>query len=222
MKINTNFVPQSKYDIKCPYSMNPEYITIHNTANDASAANEIAYMIRNDEKISFHFAVDDVQALQGIPLDRSAWHAGDGRNGTGNRKSIGIEICYSKSGGAKYQKAVKNAIELAAQMMHQFNIPASKIMYHQNWDGKYCPHRLLDDGVSLAAFRQAAQLKYNELYKESAAMIKDNTPADWAKDAINWAVQKGILKGDEHGNYGLHENITVERFLVFLYRAMTK
>ena len=35
-------------------------------------------MIRNDNEVSFHFAVDDKEVVQGIPLDRNAWHAGDG------------------------------------------------------------------------------------------------------------------------------------------------
>ena len=82
----------NKYSIKCPYSMDAKYIVIHNTANDASAANEIAYMQRNDNKVSFHIAVDDIEVIEGLPLDRNAWHAGDG-NGEGNRKGIGIEIC---------------------------------------------------------------------------------------------------------------------------------
>lgn len=58
-------------------------------------------------------------------------------------------------------------------------------------------------------------------YKKEETKVatkKDNTPAEWAKDAVNWAVKEGLLKGDENGNYKLHENITVERFLVFLYR----
>ncbi len=48
--------------------MTPEYITIHNTANDASAANEISYMTGNSESTSYHFAVDDKEVIQGIPL----------------------------------------------------------------------------------------------------------------------------------------------------------
>ncbi len=58
-------------------------------------------------------------------------------------------------------------------------------------------------------------------YKKEETKVatkKDNTPAEWAKDAVNWAVKEGLLKGDENGDYKLHENITVERFLVFLYR----
>ena len=48
--------------------MNAEFITVHNTYNDASAENEIAYMIRNNNEVSFHIAVDDKEAVQGIPL----------------------------------------------------------------------------------------------------------------------------------------------------------
>ncbi len=46
--------------------MTPEYITIHNTANDASAANEISYMTGNSESTSYHFAVDDKEVIQGF------------------------------------------------------------------------------------------------------------------------------------------------------------
>ena len=48
----------------------------------------------------------------------------------------------------------------------------------------------------------------------------DNTPAEWAEEAVRWAVGNGILYGDEHGNYRLHENCTREMMLVFLYRAV--
>ena len=47
----------------------------------------------------------------------------------------------------------------------------------------------------------------------------DNTPADWATDAVQWAVDSGILYGDENGNYRLHEPCTREMMLVFLHRA---
>lgn len=99
--------------------MKAEYITIHNTANDASAANEISYMKNNSSSTSFHFAVDDKQVIQGIPTNRNAWHTGDGTNGTGNRKSIGVEICYSKSGGARYNSAEKLAIKFVAQLLKE-------------------------------------------------------------------------------------------------------
>ena len=37
-------VPSSRYYLKCPYEMTPTRIVVHNTANDASARNEITFM----------------------------------------------------------------------------------------------------------------------------------------------------------------------------------
>jgi N-acetylmuramoyl-L-alanine amidase CwlA len=44
MRVIQNLVPTSKYNIKCTYPMVAEFVVVHNTANDASAANEVAYM----------------------------------------------------------------------------------------------------------------------------------------------------------------------------------
>ncbi|MBZ4223082.1 N-acetylmuramoyl-L-alanine amidase [Bacillus wiedmannii] len=145
MDIRKNLVSSSKYGTKCPYTMNPEFITVHNTYNDATAENEVAYMIRNDNQVSFHIAIDEKEAVQGIPLERNAWACGDG-NGPGNRRSISVEICYSLSGGDRYYKAENNAAVVVAQLMKQYNIPISKVLTHQSWSGKYCPHRMLAEG----------------------------------------------------------------------------
>ena len=143
--LRQNLVSRGKYNIKCPYSMKAESITVHNTWNDASAENEVKYMICNNKKVSFHIAVDDKEAVQGIPLDRNAWHAGDG-NGKGNRSSIGVEICHSKSGGERFAKAERNAAELIAGMLKERGWGIDRVKKHQDWSGKYCPHRTLDLG----------------------------------------------------------------------------
>ncbi|RKW72150.1 N-acetylmuramoyl-L-alanine amidase, partial [Bacillus sp. L75] len=132
--VKKRLVPSEKYALKCPNPMTPEYITIHNTANDASAANEISYMTGNSESTSYHFAVDDKEVIQGIPLDRNAWHSGDGTNGTGNRKSIAVEICYSKSGGARYRAAEALAIKFVAQLLKERGWGVDKIRKHQDWN----------------------------------------------------------------------------------------
>lgn len=77
VQIRQMLVSPQKYRIKCPNAMVPQYITVHNTANDASANNEVKYMINNNNQTSFHFAVDDVEAVQGLPLDRNGWHSGE-------------------------------------------------------------------------------------------------------------------------------------------------
>ena len=125
--------------------MKPTRIVIHNTANDASAANEVAYMHRNKNKVSFHFAVDDVEIIQALPLNRNSWNAGDGSNGEGNREGISIEICYSKSGGEKWLKAVENAAKLTANLLDFYGFGIDKVTKHQDYSGKHCPHRILDE-----------------------------------------------------------------------------
>lgn len=76
MALIQNLVSPSKYDIKCPYSMNPIGVCIHNTYNDASADNEVSYMHSNNNEVSFHVAVDDKKAIQALPFTRNAWAAG--------------------------------------------------------------------------------------------------------------------------------------------------
>ena len=148
MQITKVNCPSNKIGIKCPYSMTPKYISVHNTANDASAMSEISYMLGNNKEVSFHYAVDDYRVVQGIEENRNAWHSGDGGNGTGNRKSIGIEICYSKSGGDRFIKSEQNAVELIVYLLKKYNWGIDRVKKHQDWSKKYCPHRTLDMGWS--------------------------------------------------------------------------
>ena len=161
LKIRKLEMPQSKYSIKCPNPMVPDYIVIHNTANDASAENEIRYMQSNNAYTSFHYAVDDKEGVQGVDLLRNAWHAGDGSNGPGNRKGIAIEICYSKTGGTRFTKAEQNAAELTAELLNDFGWDISRVKKHQDFSGKYCPHRTLDLGWD--RFLKMVEAKRKEL-----------------------------------------------------------
>ena len=145
MEVRQMLVDTSKYSIKCPYVMTPTRIVVHNTANDASANNEISYMRSNNNETSFHFAIDDKEVVQGIPTNRNAWHAGDG-HGKGNMEGIAIEICYSKSGGDRFIKAEQNAAKFIAQLLKERGWGIDKVTKHQDYSGKYCPHRTLDMG----------------------------------------------------------------------------
>ena len=146
MQITKMLVPESKYNIKCPYEMTPEAIVIHNTANDASAMSEISYMIGNNNKVSYHCAIDNYRVVQGVPFNRNTWNAGDGGNGNGNRKGISLEICYSKSGGEDFEEAERLAAEYTAYLLKQYGWGIDKVKKHQDFANKYCPHRTLDMG----------------------------------------------------------------------------
>ena len=123
--------------------MAPKGICIHNTANDASASNEIAYMQSNNNEVSFHIAIDDTEAIQAIPFNRNTWHAGDGGSGEGNRNYISIEICYSKSGGLKFINAEKRAAKEVAALLKQYGWTISNVKKHRDFSNKYCPHLTL-------------------------------------------------------------------------------
>ena len=146
MRITNVVMPESKYSLKCPYAMEAEEIAIHNTANDASAMSEISYMIGNSSSTSFHAAVDDTRVVTGVPFDRNAFHAGDGRSGRGNRKAIGIEICYSKSGGDRFDAAEENAAAYVALLLKERNWGIERVKRHYDYSRKYCPHRTMDYG----------------------------------------------------------------------------
>lgn len=144
-------VSSSKYRIKCPHSMKPKWITVHNTANDASARNEISYMRRNNEQVSFHAAIDDKEVVIGIPFNRNAWHAGNpdykgGNPRTGNLYSIAIEICYSKSGGARFDAAEDNAARYIASLLKAYGWGIDRVKRHYDWSRKNCPHRTMAKG----------------------------------------------------------------------------
>lgn len=165
MKITKNLVPLWNYPNKCPYTMKPTRIVVHNTYNDASASDEVAYMIRNSNLVSFHYAVDDKEVVQGIEENRSSWNAGDGAKGKGNREGIAIEICYSKSGGDRFIKAEQNAVELIVDILKRYGWGIDKVTKHQDYSGKYCPHRTLDMGWD--RFIKMIEAKLNEK-KETA------------------------------------------------------
>lgn len=175
-------VPKEKYGIKCPYDMIPKYVVIHNTANDASARNEISYMNSNQLEKSFHYAVDDREIIQGIEENRNAWHAGDG-NGPGNLYGIAIEICYSKTGGERFLKAEENAAELAASILKKYGWGLDKLKKHQDFSGKYCPHRTLDMGWD--RFKKMVQA-----HLEGASKPEDPTPSP-AKADVFYCVKAG-------------------------------
>lgn len=174
LRITKLMLSPSKYKLKSPYTMYPTEITIHDTYNNASAMNEVSYMIGNNNVVSFHYAVDETRAVQGIPLNRNAWHSGDG-NGRGNRKSIGIEIARSTSDYETYMKSVDNASKLVALLMKQFpHITINDIHTHKDRSGKNCPHRMLSLGIWQDGTFKRKVLNYLNEETVKVAQVKED------------------------------------------------
>lgn len=115
-------------------------ITIHATANPRSkAAGERAWLDNSsnvNDFVGWHLCVDDIQVIEAIPLNEVAWHAGDGLNGFGNRKTIGIEICES----GDRRKTLDNAATLVAGLLYEKKKTVANIRQHHYWNKRTsCP-----------------------------------------------------------------------------------
>ena len=139
-------MPANKKSLKQPYAMTPKYITIHNTSNSAPAKNEVSYMQGNNAQTGFHVAIDETYVIKCADFNRNTWHAGDGTYGTGNRQSIGIEICRSTGSLDLFKKAEQNCAEYVAKLLKEYGWDISRVKRHKDWSGKYCPHKTMDLG----------------------------------------------------------------------------
>ncbi|AZJ43687.1 N-acetylmuramoyl-L-alanine amidase [Bacillus velezensis] len=180
VKITKDFIPVG-HNNRPGYAMNPAYITVHNTANTARGANaamHARYEKNPETPTSWHFTVDEKEIYQHLPLNENGWHAGDGNSGTGNRKSIGIEICENSDGD--FEKAVVNAQWLIKKLMKEQGISLANVVPHQHWSGKYCPHKLLDRWDSFKAGISGAPSKTvnSPVDKTKESYIKNTVIAD--------------------------------------------
>lgn len=203
MEIIERLCPRERYSIKCPYTRVPDRIVVHNTANDAPAVNEVAYMINRGDEVSFHGAVDDKRVVLGLPFDRNAWASGDGR-GAGNMLGIHIEICYSLSGGERFDRAEENAAEYIAGLLKQYGWGLDRVTKHQDYDGKYCPHRTLDLGwerflgMVKGHLEKGDNMDYNKFKEYMTRYNKElaaGAASGWAGEAWDWAREEGLLDG---------------------------
>ncbi|WP_314587937.1 N-acetylmuramoyl-L-alanine amidase [Paenibacillus terrigena] len=147
MEYVVSHIPQgTACNRRSAYKMIPTTITIHNTGNPSSTArNERDWLTNpsNARQASFHIVVDERQAIECIPLIENAWHAGDGSGvNSGNRTSIGIEICES----GNYAKTLDNAAELVAKMLKERGWGTDRLRRHFDWSGKICPRLMYDGG----------------------------------------------------------------------------
>ena len=143
IKITKDYIPRGT-NARPGWTLDPQYITIHETANTskgAGAHNHMLFQTRNggqNNYVSYHFVVDDHECYQLLPLSEISWHAGDGTNGLGNRRSISIEVCVNPDSNRK--QTWNRVIDLVADLMEQYKIDINHVVQHNHWSGKDCPH----------------------------------------------------------------------------------
>ena len=86
-------VPGIPFVQGCNWSADPDGtkygIAIHNTSNNASAANEAKNGEHRTDDVSSHFYVDKTQVIQSLDTTVKAWHSG---SNNGNNNAVSVEI----------------------------------------------------------------------------------------------------------------------------------
>lgn len=203
MRIKKRILSADKWRLKCPHHLEPIGVCIHNTATSASAKDEIRYMHRNDSPVSYHYAVDEKEAIQGLPLDKNAWHAGDGFYGTGNRKYLSIEICRSTADYPLFLRAQANAAKLVARLLFERNLDTASVKKHCDFRATSCPHRTLEYGWD--KFIGDIQRELDDL-KQRGEEVEYKTFSDvpaWGKPTVKKLIDKGALQGSGKGDIDL-------------------
>jgi N-acetylmuramoyl-L-alanine amidase len=203
--VQEHFIPLTNKTSRPGIKRVPTYITIHNTGNPSEKANarmHTEYIDKHPGYISWHFSVDDIEIYQEMPCDEVAYHAG---TKAGNDKSIGIEICET----GDYAKAEENAAALVVGLMKEHKIPIEKVVPHQFWSGKYCPHIILDAGWD--KFVNKIKKVLNQLYTD----VSDDR---WSYADIKAVTELGLMGGHPDGSFKPTDPVTREQMAAILNR----
>jgi len=133
-------------------------LTIHNTDNTDKGANAKAhssfvrktgYYMHKGKKnwVSWHYTVDDTRAIQHLPANERAYHAGSNANST----SLAMEICMNSDNNQPV--CDDRAARLAALVLHDKKLAIGAMVTHESWTGKKCPS-LLRSAAKWVAFQK--------------------------------------------------------------------
>lgn len=215
-----------------------------NPSRGANATAHYNYFNGGDRSSSADFFVDDTQVLCVNDYYKFyTWHCGDGHGkyGITNRNSVGIEFCINVD--SDRDKTLERTAQLVRELMQQLNIPIDRVVRHYDASRKNCPQSMSKNGwAQWYKFKEKLKgedltmAQYEELKNEISQLTEtvkvlatelsnlkhpmiynyiDNNMPEWAREAVSWAVENGILNGDENG---LNLDDKDLRFITMMYR----
>lgn len=215
-----------------------------NPSRGANATAHYNYFNGGDRSSSADFFVDDTQVLCVNDYYKYyTWHCGDGRGkyGITNRNSVGIEFCINVD--SDRDKTLERTAQLVRELMQELNIPIDRVVRHYDASRKNCPQSMSGNGwAQWYKFKEKLKgedltmAQYEELKNEISQLTEtvkvlatelhdlkhpmiynyiDKNMPEWARSAVSWAVENGILNGDENG---LNLDDKDLRFITMMYR----
>ena len=189
--------------------MTPRGIILHYVGNPGTTARANArYFANVASMVSVHYIVDDSEIIEIIPPEMKSYGTSDG---VYNGAYIQIEMCHPDVTGRISDATLDNVVWLCGELIKRYDI--AQIVRHFDVTGKRCP-------LWYVTHPEEWEMLKVRILKGEITM--DNTPSEWAKEAVAWAVERGILRGDENGNLRLRDNVTREETVVMMYRANVK
>ena len=215
-----------------------------NPSRGANATAHYNYFNGGDRSSSADFFVDDTQVLCVNDYYKFyTWHCGDGHGkyGITNRNSVGIEFCINVD--SDRDKTLERTALLVRELMQELNIPIDRVERHYDASRKNCPQSMSGNGwAQWYKFKEKLKgedltmAQYEELKNEISQLTEtvkvlatelhdlkhpmiynyiDNNMPEWARSAVSWAVENGILNGD---GSGLNLDDKDLRYITMMYR----
>lgn len=216
-----------------------------NPSRGANATAHYNYFNGGNRSSSADFFVDDTQILCVNDYYKYyTWHCGDGRGkyGITNANSVGIEFCINVD--SNREKTLDRTIQLVRELMSELDIPIERVVRHYDASRKNCPQSMNGGNWAqwykfkerLSESEDLTMSQYEELKNEIAQLTEtvkilatelcdikhpmiynyiDNNMPEWAHNAVAWAVENGILNGDENG---LNLDDKDLRYITMMYR----
>lgn len=197
MKISKQLAPV-RPGVNCfGYGNKADSVTIHQTGNVKKGANAKMHAKLQSRvyEASWHWQVDDVEAIKSFENNVSCYHASDGR-GPGNLNSIAIEGCINLDGD--YVKTVHNMAELAAIVLKEIGKDTNSMFQHNHFDTKYrknCPAQIRagKDGINWALFVQMVKDNMND--KTVSKPVKNPVVTPQPSKKSNTEIAKEVIAG---------------------------
>lgn len=153
-----------------------EFLVWHYTANPGASAeahwgyfqgmkNQNPHDGIEDRYASAHLFIDRDSAVEIIPLDEKAYHAGKAYY---NQCSIGIELCIEKD-GTFHPDTIKRAVQIGAFLCQKYKLdPLLDQIRHYDVTGKICPKPWVENPGLFKQFKQDVATSMKGEYKMTA------------------------------------------------------
>lgn len=138
--IKKQIIDSKQFDVKCPYSITPKGISVHNTGNlNSTAQNERDNLNWTRDERSFHFVTDKNGTIQCVDTNRNTWANGDYSTGWKSKEYINWEICEKD-----FAESEKMAVKDIAQFLYNMGWGIQHIKNHSTFTpSSGCPRKTL-------------------------------------------------------------------------------